>query len=187
MKKPYTVLPTRYKSRRGDYQMTKLTEPSNLTNSTLSWYPVRLYPEEKRDHGVITEIIFAATNILAHHPYWKDEPQDFIDEYTKFYNEAFGLKWLKNPEDRHNIVVNPICCLTLIQYHNGTLHAYSRSTDMKNGYYSDKRVLDYLAQTINEKRPDCTVDKIVWYMAIPHVYVKKGIARLNTKEEEHNE
>lgn len=161
-------------SRRGDYQLNVMTE------NPIIWTPEAL-GTTRRDLGVMSEIDFALKHKLDQHEYWQDEPKEFIDEYTKLYNELFGLAWLKKSADRHNIVVNPACCMTLVQYHDGVLTAYSRSTDMRNGFYSDKKVLDYLATTINNTRPDCKVEKIVWYLACPHTYVNKGIARLTSR------
>ena len=166
-----------YKSRRGDYRLINTPNP-------LIWEPEPL-GTSKRDLGVMSEIEYAVQSKLAEHPYWQDEPKEFIDDYTSLYQELFGLAWLYNKEDRHSIVANTKCCMTLVQYNNGILHAYSRSTDMRNGYFSDKKVLDYLASYINKYRPDCKVEKIIWYLAIPHEYVEKGIARL--KEETNNE
>lgn len=159
------------KSRRGDYTMTDV-QPNPLV-----WTPVPM-GTNKRDNGVTSEIEYARMNKLKYHKYWEGEPEEFVNSYQSFYNEMFDLAWLHNKEDRHNIVVCKDCCLTLVQYHNGTLFAYSRSTDMKNGYWSDKRVLDYLAEHINKRRPSCKVEKIVWYLAIPHKYEKEGLARL---------
>lgn len=164
-----------YESRRGPYQLVKLKAIPK--NSALVWEPVPL-GTSKRDVGVMTEILYAKEHRLEQHQYWLDEPMDFVQEYTEFYNELFSLNWLHSKEARHNIVVNETCCLTLVQYHNGTLHAYSRSTDMRNGYHSDKQVLNFLAQTINALKPEYHVDQISWYLAIPHVYTEKGIARL---------
>jgi len=141
-------------------------------------WPVKELPNSDRLTDVIMEVVFAKEGRLGDHPYWKDEPIEFIDHYTQFYRELFGLEWLHEKEDRHNLVVNANCCLTLVQYNNGALHAYSRSTDMKNGYFSDRLLLNYLAEVINQKRPDCHVDRICWYLAVPHVYVEPGIARL---------
>lgn len=168
-----------FSSRRGDYQLLRASPDEN----TLSWTPKPL-GVSKRDIGVISEIEAALNDKLDTHPWWKDEPRDFIQNYTLLYKELFSLGWLYQAEDRHNIVTNKYCCLTLVQYNNGILHAYSRSTDMKNGYFSDRRVLDYLAQKINELRPDCKVEKIVWYLAVPHEYVLSGIARLKEKDTE---
>lgn len=159
-----------YKSRRGDYRLAIFDRP-------LTWVPTPL-GESDREINVMAEVAFAKDGNLAHHPYWKDEPLDFVEQYSKMYVELFELQWLHNQDDRHNIVVNRDCCLTLIQYHDGTLYAYSRSTDMKNGYHSDRLILEYLAEIINHQRPDCKVERITWFMAIPHVYVDKGIARL---------
>lgn len=168
--------PQVYESRRGPYQIVELP-PTIGDANLLVWMPMELGSSERADK-VRMEVDYAKLRILAEHPYWKDEPLDFINEYSKLYRELFGLKWLHKKEDRHNIVVNPVCCMTLVQYNNGTLTAYSRSTDMRNGYFSDRLILDYLAETINRERPDCKVDKIVWYLAVPHVYLHKGIARL---------
>jgi hypothetical protein len=165
-----------YKSRRGDYRLA--TFPPTIGDANLLvWLPSPL-KDTDRDIDVIAEVKYAQEGRLADHPYWKDEPIEFVNEYSKFYVELFGLKWLHEKDDRHNIVVNSTCCLTLVQYNNGILHAYSRSTDMRNGYFSDRILLNYLAEVINEMRPDCEVEAIQWYLAVPHVYVNKGIARL---------
>lgn len=169
--KPLYVLDKQiYHSRRGDYQM------AILDDRLLEWAPAEM-TENRRDKAVVSEIEYAQNNRLDEHPYWHDESVEFVMEYTSFYKTLFGLIWLKDRYSRNNIVVNSDCCLTSVQYHNGVLHAYSRSTDMRNGYFSDKRVLDYLAQTINSMRPDCLVEKIQWYLACPHIYIKEGIAR----------
>ena len=172
----YTELKQVCKSRRGDYKVVAF--PWVITDaSVLQWVPKPLGNSD-RDIAVSAEVEYARDGRLADHPYWKDEPTEFINEYSKLYVELFDLKWLHNPEDRHNVVVNAACCLTLVQYNNGILHVYSRSTDMRNGYFSDKLILNYLANVINRDRPDCQVKKIYWYLAIPHVYVKPGLARL---------
>lgn len=178
----FEVLEPAYPSRRGAYKLVRFNTMQD--DSTLVWKPQPL-GNSKRDINIMSEILYAKENRLAQHPYWFDEPLEFIQEYTKFYNELFSLNWICSKEARHNIVVNPTCCLTLVQYNNGTLHAYSRSTDMRNGYHSDKQVLNFLAQTINALKPEYHVDKIVWYLAIPHVYTTKGIARLIDKGEQH--
>lgn len=170
----YVISDLLYNSRRGKYRLV------DLPNNPIIWKP-SFSGSTTRDLMVIDEVKAAFNNTLNKHPYWNNEPQQFIDEYTSFYVEVFDLKWLNNLEDRHNIVVNKKCCLSLIQYNNGVLTAYSRSTDMRNGYFSDKQVLEYLAYTINKLRPDCPVNTIVWYLAIPHVYEAKGIARLENK------
>ena len=119
---------------------------------------------------------------LAAHKYWKDEPLHFVLDYQNFYKDLFSLNWLNKPEDRHNIIASPTCCLTSVQYHAGTLYAYSRSTDMRNGYFSDRIILNYLAQHIAELRPDCKVTSIQWFIAVPHVYQQTGgVARLIDK------
>lgn len=166
-----------YKSRRGDYQLVVTDNGVNV----IVWTPTPM-DDSKRDQLVMEEIELSKHGRLNRHPWWQDEPEDFVWQYALLYQELFSLMWLHERSDRHNIVVNKHCCLTMVQYNNGVLHAYSRSTDMRNGYYSDHRVLDYLAQTINQRRPDCKVDKIVWYIAVPHEYVNAGIARL--KEED---
>ena len=177
----YSTFGPVYKSRRGDYQLTKFDEALQ-EDSTLVWTPEPINVGKARHGMVKLEIKLAMDNRLSEHPYWHNEPKEFVDEYTNFYNKLFGLNWLHKPEDRHNIIVNDKCCLTLVQYNNGTLHAYSRSTDMRNGYHADKVILDYLAHVINDCRPDCWVNKIVWYLAVPHQYVKDGMARLNEGE-----
>lgn len=172
----YKELKEIYTSRRGNYQLVEF--PFAIQNaSLLEWKPEPL-GDSKRDLEVMDEIRYARQGRLAEHRYWANEPKSFVDEYSKLYTELFELNWLHKKEDRHNIVVNSACCLTLVQYNNGVLHAYSRSTDMRNGYYSDKLILDYLAQTINTERRDCEVIKISWQLAVPHVYVHPGIARL---------
>jgi hypothetical protein len=171
-----TILP----SRRGDYKVA--TIDSFITNNMFSWTPKPL-SNSKRDNGVKSEIQYAIDNKLKDHFYWENEPIEFVNEYQQFYKQLFSLSWLHNSTDRHNIVVNPITCLTLVQYHNGILYAYSRSTDMKNGYYSDKKVLDYLAEVINRDKPEFKVKEINWFLAIPHEYVNPGIARLIREKE----
>lgn len=162
-------------SRRGDYNL--------VTNTNLiEWEPKPL-GTTIRELMVKEEILHAKIHKLGSHPYWADEPEEFIEEYAKLYRELFKLEWLHEASDRHNLVVNKYCCVTLVQYHNGKLICYSRSTDMRNGYYSDKLMLDYLAEVINEFRPDCKVEKIIWFLACPHLYVKKGIARLGKEDE----
>lgn len=165
------------KSRRGDYQVAM------LPNCPIVWRPLPLDLKNSRHLDVVQEVAMANNNQLALHKYWQDEPEHFISQYQKLYKELFGLKWLHKNEDRHSLVANTECCLTLVQYHNHRLIAYSRSTDMKNGYFSDKIVLEYLAQLISKLRPDCKVDTIEWFMAIPHVYIEPGIARLKKDEE----
>jgi len=160
------------KSRRGDYNLVE------LESNPIIWTLVPLDPSKPRHRDVIQEVDDAVANRLHLHKYWQDETAEFIAQYQYFYKELFSLRWLHKNEDRHNIAVNPFCCLTLVQYHNHQLIAYSRSTDMRNGYFSDKLLLDYLAQQINTWRPDCKVDIIIWYLAIPHAYTDLGIARL---------
>lgn len=163
-------LPEIYQSRRGDYQLVKIDNP-------MVWIPTPLGDSE-REIDVMAEVKYAQWGKLVDHKYWENEPIEFVKQYEEFYVELFDLQWLHSREDRHNVVVNRDCCLTLVQYHHGTLYAYSRSTDMRNGYHSDKLILEHLAEVINEKRPDCPVLMISWYLAVPHVYVEKGIARL---------
>jgi len=164
-------------SRRGKYQVTKLDA------NPMIWHPETLDPSIMRHQEVMVEISYANEGRLADHRYWQNEPTWWINQYQAFYSDLFSLLWLHKNEDRHNIVVNADCCLTLVQYHNHRLIAYSRSTDMKNGFYSDKLVLDYLAEYINRSRPDCRVNSIEWYLAVPHTYEAKGIARLIKTDE----
>lgn len=164
-------------SRRGKYQV------ASLEANPIIWTPDLISARIPRHKDVIEEVDYAVNERLHLHKYWFDEPDYFIKEYQSFYRKLFSLSWLHRKEDRHNIVVNENCCLTLVQYHNGNLIAYSRSTDMRNGYFSDKILLNYLAMQIGVWRPDCKVDKIIWYMAIPHVYEEKGIARLLETDE----
>ncbi len=165
------------KSRRGNYNTVSL-----ITNPVI-WTPKTLNTDVPRHKDVIAEIEFAMSGILSEHKYWQNEPLYWIQEYQKFYTELFLLQWLHEKADRHNIVANTNCCLTLVQYHDGVLTAYSRSTDMRNGYFSDRLVLNYLAECINKSRPDCQVEQIVWYLAIPHVYEQEGVARLIKTDE----
>jgi hypothetical protein len=159
-------------SRRGEYNLV------TLQSNPLIWKPVPLNTNNKRHRAVMAEVEFAMLNKLDEHEYWENEPAWWTDQYRTFYVDLFSLLWLNKNEDRHSISVNPYCCLTLVQYHNHRLIAYSRSTDMKNGYFSDKLILDYLAECINHWRPDCQVHTIEWFIAVPHVYTKPGIARL---------
>ena len=165
------------KSRRGDYRLV------DLESNPIIWYPETLVPSIQRHQAVMNEVQCALDGKLELHKYWENEPLGFIRRYQDFYQQLFRLEWLHEKDDRHNIVVNEFCCLTLVQYHNGKLIAYSRSTDMRNGYHSDKLLLDYLAMHINMLRPDCRVNGIEWYLAIPHVYQEKGIARLIKTDE----
>lgn len=165
------ILEEVFKSRRGDYRLVDV--------DLVKWIPEPL-GKTKRDVLVKLEIAYALENNLANHPYWVDEPREFIDAYTELYQTLFSLMWLHEPSSRQNIVVSAKCCVTLVQYNNGVLHCYSRSTDMKNGYYSDRKMLNYLAEHINEYRPDCKVDSISWYFACPHIYTEAGIARRKT-------
>lgn len=169
-----TILP----SRRGPYRLTA----NNAVDRVYEWTPKPLN-NSNRANMVKQEIEDAFNWNLGNHPYWANEEDEFVNDYSWLYRDLFKLEWLEGPADRHNVVVNQYCCLTLVQYHNGILHAYSRSTDMKNGLHSDKLVLEYLAEVINEKRPDCPVHTISWTLAIPHVYEKPGIARLLHKED----
>jgi len=164
-------------SRRGNYT------PVILEENPLIWEPVPLDESIQRTKDVFEEIAHAQFGILNRHKYWKDEPFQFVRAYEDFYTNLFSLKWLHKNEDRHSIISNADCCLTLVQYHNHRLIAYSRSTDMRNGYFSDKIVLEYLAQQINSMRSDCQVHSIEWYLAVPHVYDQKGVARLLEGEE----
>ena len=163
-------------SRRGRYT------PVILESNPLIWEPTRLDTRIPRHRDVMDEVSYAMSNRLFEHKYWKDEPMVFVQNYADLYKELFSFKWLHKNEDRHNIVVNQHCCLTLVQYHNHRLIAYSRSTDMRNGYFSDQLLLNLLASEINFIRPDCEVKTIEWYLAIPHVYDQKGVARLLDKE-----
>jgi hypothetical protein len=164
-------------SRRGKYT------PAILESNPLIWEPQELDILNDRHRAVIDEVGYASLGILATHKYWKNEPLEWIDAYQHFYNELFSLTWLHKNDDRHNIAMCRQCCLTSIQYHNHRLIAYSRSTDMRNGYFSDKLILDYLAERIAQDRPDCKVKTIEWYLAVPHVYNQKGVARLLEGEE----
>jgi len=159
-------------SRRGKYT------PAILEENPLIWTPGNIDTVDNRYHMVIEEIRYAKEGRLHEHPYWDNEPEYWVFQYQSFYNDLFSLRWLYDNADRHSILINGQCCLTLVQYHNHRLIAYSRSTDMRNGYFSDKLVLEYLAQHINTWRPDCKVKSIEWYLAVPHVYNEKGIARL---------
>lgn len=172
------------KSRRGLYNQVEVSQ--GLHTNNVVWEPEPLDEYSGRARAVRLEVSSSKVNALQHHPYWENEPKEFVDEYQKFYNKLFSLDWLNGKHDRHNIVVNEKCCLTLVQYHNGTLYAYSRSTDMRNGYMSDGLILDYLAECINKDKPECKVDVINWTLAIPHEYVEPGIARLK-KDEENND
>jgi hypothetical protein len=165
------------KSRRGDYQV------ATLDANPVIWTPEPLNARIPRHRDVMNEVQCAIDYKLDLHKYWENEPIGFVRRYQDLYQQLFRLDWLNDKDARHNIVVNEYCCLTLVQYHNGNLFAYSRSTDMRNGYFSDKLLLNYLAQHINQHRPDYIVEKIVWYMAIPHAYIKTGIARLLENEE----
>lgn len=165
-------------SRRGRYNVVELAA------NPLIWSPRILSIDNPRHIAVLAEIRYAKEGRLADHPYWDNETPHFVLAYQNFYREIFALHWLHENDDRHNIVVNSQCCLTMIQYHNHKLIAYSRSTDMRNGYFSDKLILDAIAEHITKVRPDCDVREIEWYMAIPHVYENPGIARLLRKDEE---
>jgi hypothetical protein len=162
-------------SRRGNYNLVTL--PAN----PLIWEPRILDLNTPRHLDVITEVTMACNHELHLHKYWQNEPDWNIEAYQEFYTELFSLAWIiGRPADRYNIMMHPACCLTLVQFHQNRLIAYSRSTDMRNGYFSDRLVLDYLAQHINEAYPESDkITSIEWFMAIPHVYEKKGIARLS--------
>lgn len=165
------------KSRRGDYQLAL------LDTNPIIWTPKPIDLETQRHRDVSDEITYALIGRLGEHKYWANEPLDWIKAYQDFYIELFKLNWLHERDDRHNIVVSPTCCLTLVQYHNHRLIAYSRSTDMRNGYFSDRLLLNFLAAHIKTVRPALEVKEIVWFIAIPHVYHKEGIARLLDTDE----
>ncbi len=139
------------KSRRGDYNVVVLEQ------NPMRWTPEPLNMSNKRHVAVTNEILYAQQGLLATHAYWENEPLAWILAYERLYNDLFTLDWLYNNDDRHSLVVNAECCLTLVQYHNHKLIAYSRSTDMRNGFHSDKLILNYLAQQITKFRPDCEV------------------------------
>lgn len=164
-----------YSSRRGDYQLMSTESGLNV----VTWSPLQPDFETRFEKGVTDEFLFAQEGRLIQHPWWQDEPYDFVMNYQVLYNELRSLNWLYKPDDRHNLVVNKYTCLTLVQYHAGVLYGYSRSTDMRNGYFADQTVLNRVAHFINTYRPDCKVNKVVWHLAVPHMYVKKGIARLD--------
>jgi len=160
-------------SRRGKYNI------AILETNPLRFAPKSLDNLNDRHRAVIDEVSYAQAGNLHLHKYWLDEPKRFIIAYQLLYTKLFSLDWIHKNEDRHNLVVNAECCLTLVQYHNHKLIAYSRSTDMRNGYFSDKLLLNLLAERITQDRPDCRVDMIEWHLAIPHVYEKQdGVARL---------
>lgn len=163
-------------SRRGRYNVVSLDQ------NPIIWQPLSiLNRKSSRLDMVISEVDYALDSRLDEHKYWVNEPLEFVEQYQEFYQMLFSLSWLNNKADRHNIMVCEDCCLTLIQYHNNRLIAYSRSTDMRNGYYSDKLLLEYLAYNITANLPDFRVDTIEWHLAIPHVYEKTGIARLTER------
>jgi hypothetical protein len=164
-------------SRRGKYNVVSLDQ------NPIMFEPRLLNIGISRHRDVVEEVEYALHDTLATHKYWENEPIEFVRQYQDFYKKLFSLDWIHENEDRHNIAVNAHCCLTLVQYHNHRLIAYSRSTDMKNGYFSDQLLLRYLAMCISDTRDDCKVDMIEWHLAIPHVYEKKGIARLTERAE----
>lgn len=170
-----------YKSRRGDYTLDGVPDLMVITDPKLELAEARKNRKARVDM-VASEIKMSRDGILEKHKYWKDEPLSFVVQYENFYILAWQLGWLNKPEDRHNVLVNPYTCLTLVQYHAGKLIAYSRSTDSKNGLHADKLVLLLLAEHIEEHRPDCPVNEIYWLRALPHTYVEPGIARLKDGE-----
>ena len=178
----YELNSTDLTSRRGMYNTIVL--PSN----PIRWAPPVFDPTVTIDFArritVREEVLYAQQGRLAAHKYWANESLTWITAYEQFYTTLFSLDWINHNDDRHNLVVSAECCLTLVQYHNHKLIAYSRSTDMKNGFHSDKLILEYLAEQITKFRPDCQVTMIEWYLAVPHIYKRPGIARLleRTKE-----
>lgn len=172
----YDIMPPMLNSRRGKYQVVRPRWNPQI------WEPRLLDPAIPRHVDVMDEVEFAISGKLHEHKYWQDEPISFINEYQKFYRKLFSMNWIGKNTDRHSIVVNRNCCLTLVQYHDHRLIAYSRSTDVRNGYYSDRLILEYLAQMISTN-PQFKVEQIIWFMAVPHVYKEKGIARLKKDEE----
>lgn len=158
-----------YDSRRGPFKMV----------APLS---IEIIPEEfkisyKRLADVREEIEYAKQGKLADHKYWDNEPQEFTLEYQVLYQTLFDVdKWIHYKDARHNVVANPVTCVTLVQYFDGELIIYSRSTDMKNGYFGDKVVIHLLREAIREAGYPVEVTK--WLKANAHEYIEPGIARL---------
>jgi len=165
---------TIFKSRRGDFFLTE--------DIQIEVVPEEFKITEKRLKDVKEEIQFAKEGRLEQHKYWDNEPISFTKEYEKLYQRLFDIpSWLYYTEARHNIVVNETTCVSLIQYFNGTLFVYSRSTDMRNGYFGDKVVIHLLREEI--RKVGYEVKETLWLKLIPHEYVEKGIARLLNIEE----
>ena len=158
-----------YESRRGPFFLTE--------EISIEVLPDIFKISEKRLNDVKEEIEYAKKGKLKDHKYWDNEPLEFILEYQGLYQRLFNVdSWIHYKDARHNIVVNPATCVTLVQYFDGQLIVYSRSTDMKNGYFGDKVVIHLLRQAI--RTAGFVVNETLWIKAIPHEYVNKGIARL---------
>ncbi len=158
-----------YESRRGPFFLTE--------EISIETIPETFKISEKRLNDVKEEIEYAKKNKLKDHKYWDNEPIEFILDYQDLYQKLFNVKsWIHYKDARHNVVTNPATCVTLVQYFDGQLIVYSRSTDMKNGYFGDKVVIHLLRQAIREAGFE--VNEALWIKAIPHEYVNKGIARL---------
>lgn len=158
-----------YDSRRGPFVLTGPVVIEEI--------PEEFKISDKRLKDVNEEIRYSMEGRLEAHKYWADEPMEFILEYQKLYQTLFNVPtWIHYFEARHNIVVNPMTCVTLVQYFAGQLIVYSRSTDMRNGYFGDKVVIHLLRQAIREA--GYPVDSTIWIKAIPHEYTTPGIARL---------
>lgn len=167
-------LPKVYESRRGAFVLEGSLAIEDITEK----------PElsDKRWKDVQDEIQYALEGKLKYHKYWQDEPISFILQYQSLYQELFTFKWLKYKDARHNVVSNRFTCVSLIQYFDGQLIVYSRSTDMANGYIGDKAMIHLLARSMKQRGWE--VNQILWIKAIPHRYVEKGIARLKEKYDE---
>ena len=102
---------------------------------------------------------------LREHPFWKGDEAYLLDGYVKLHQDFINkMSKSRYKTSRNTCAANADTCMTLLQRHDVTLYATSRSCDISLGYLADLRTLYLYAKKYGLKQ-------IIWTINTPHIYV----------------
>lgn len=172
----------KFDSLRGPYQAVLNFRYFNLSINYLSaWFNVFKHNEKNKafikrceEEFQLFEKIYKCSCIeyencfcyeeLKNHPFWKGEEDYLIKAYVNLHiNFMVRMEHSKYPSSRNTVSAEAGTCLTLLQRHNKTLYAVSRSCDISLGFYADLYTLYKYAIKYD-------LEEINWTITTPHIY-----------------
>lgn len=99
------------------------------------------------------------------HAFWVKEDIDLLKAYRNlYYNFYRDIKNCQNRNSKNIISMHPDTCISSLQLHGDTLIVTQRSCDLSLGLFAD-------ALTINLFKTELGCRKLVWLIAVPHIYM----------------